>query len=173
MATSPYLLFAVTFNNIVCTGYVIEAKISSIILSSRGSQAAGCQSHLHHNIILLSLLLSLWVLPCHSISTLCSPRPDMISIPMPLAPRFYPIVIACIDYDLLDFGDNWPGGWWAMVKSRWRICARGPPWCKVVCVMCDTAKIVPVTSSSLDREAPGWSLTPKTLQSVLFSPSRT
>jgi hypothetical protein len=23
---------------------------------------------------------------------------------------FYPIVIACIDYDLLDFGDNWPGG---------------------------------------------------------------
>ena len=55
VATSPYLLFAVTFNDIVCTGYVIEAKISSIILSSRGSQAAGRQSQSHHNIIQLSL----------------------------------------------------------------------------------------------------------------------
>ena len=138
MATSPYLFFSVTFNDIASTGYVIEAKISSIILLSRGSQAAGRQSHLHHNIILSSLLSSLWVLPCHSISTLCSPRPNTISIPMPLAPRFYPIVIACIDYDLFDFGDNWPGGWWDMVESRWRTGVQGLPWCKVVCVMCNS-----------------------------------
>ena len=28
-----------------------------------------------------------------------------------------------------------------MVESRWRIGARGPPWCRVVCVLCDS-KIV-------------------------------
>ena len=59
VATFPYLLFAVTFDDIACAGYVIETKIPSIILSSRGSQAAGRRSHSHHNIIPSSL----WVLP--------------------------------------------------------------------------------------------------------------
>ena len=45
------LLSAVTYVDIAHTAFVIEAKISLIILSSRSLQAAGRRSHSHYNIM--------------------------------------------------------------------------------------------------------------------------